>query len=361
MPSPSSRFTLSILALSLSLAAPRLALSETTEWQDTQGKSFKGEPAEALGPFAIFRTGNTAGRLLAWRFLTPADCVRFHEQIRDKPARATDWAQGATGAITQELIGRVKLVQGGSLIDADLKGRPEPGLLLVFLADNSISQSWDMLGHSVAPFTKLQQNYPGFVEGLFFGLQHNEQAHANMAQQMKLPWLVTNWMEQYNLRKLAYFTPALRDFLMVAMTRDGVPLFSSNNPNSEDVEKFFGQVTGVLELLKPGNTRGWADQAHYLRAVQPVIHAHDRANPVLVGNPLFAEGLKQRKIQQVDAQIEVAADGTVTSVTIKENTGVPAPMIQPLADALKKSCVFVPAVENGSFIAGTYAYHLAVP
>jgi hypothetical protein len=32
-----------------------------------------------------------------------------------------------------------------------------------------------------------------------------------------------------------------------------------------------------------------------------------------------------------------------------------------LADALKRSSAFVPAVQDGKFVAGIYEYHLSVP
>ena len=359
MLSPHLRISLSVVALALCVASPRPAWAKATEWTDTKGNSFKAEPTEAFGPFAFFRVSDTSMRKLPWRYLTPADCVRFFEAIRNKPARAEVWTQAA-GDTTRLLIGNVKLVQGDKLIPAELKDRPEPEVLILFLADHGVGESWDMLGHSIEPYNKLKQAHPGMVEGLFFGLQHTVFDHLDMATQMKVPWLVTDFHQQYHLDTLLYFKPPAGEFGMSALTRDGLPLFTARNPKPGDIDRIFGEVSALLELADPANPKGWADHAYYLRAIQPVIHAQDRCDPVLVGNPLVAEGLKQRKVRQVNAQIEVAADGTVKTVTIKKDDGVPAELVQPLADALKKACLFVPAVDHGQFIEAPYDYHLAV-
>jgi len=340
-------------------AAPARAGVE--EWKDNQGNSFRGEPAEVLGPLALFRTSHGTGRMLAWRFFAPAECVRFYEQIRTKPARADDWA-AAKSAISRELAGRVKRVQGDKLFAAELTGRPEPEFFLLFFANNGVGKSWDMLGHSGEPFNRLQQLHPGQVEGLFFGLRHSVTEHENMAVSMKLPWLVADFHEERRLTIIAELAPPMdpEAFGIVVVNRDGVPVFSADRPSDPDLDKVFSDLTGLLELMQPGNPKSWSDRACYLRAVQPVAFANGRADPVLVGNPLVAEGLRQRKISQVDAQIAVADDGKVTDVTIAPDTGVPEKVNAPLSAALRKACVFVPAVDHGKFVAGTYHYHLDV-
>ena len=351
-----SRLILAVAAGGLGLTAA----ARMEEWKDSQGNSFRAEPAGSLGPFAIFSSSATTGRRLAWRFLSPADCVRFYEQTKTRPGRADDWAK-ASGFVTRELIGNVKRVEGEKLVNVDVKGRPEPEIIIVFFVSNGIGQSWGMLGHSGPAMDKLRQSFPGQAEGLFFGLRHSVTEHAGMAVQMKVTWLVTDFHEQRHLETIAQFVPLEGEFSLVALTRDGVPLFVSANPTEPQMDKFFEDVTALLELTKPGNPRSWPDRAAYLKALQPVLHAHDRSEPVLVGNPLVAEALRQRKIHRVDARIEVAADGQVKAVTIGEDGGVPAGLIGPLGDALKKACVFVPAIENGTFVDATFAYHMEVP
>ena len=344
-----------------SFGLPAAGWGAAEVWKDQQGNSFKAEPSEVLGPLGFFRTSRTGGRMLPWRALSPGDCIRFYEQVRHKPARADDWAQ-AKSVISQEIAGRVLQLQGDKLGGADLKGRPEPEFFILFFADHGVGKSWEMLGHSIEPYYKLQQAYPGQAEGLYVGLRHSASDHTDMALQMRLPWLVADFHEERRLATIAVFGPGdPESFSMVVVNRDGVPFFSAANPGDPEISKLFADLGGLLELLRPGNPRGWQDRAHYLRAIQPVAYATGHADPVLVGNPLVAEGLKKHKVSRVDAQIDVAADGKVTAVSISPDGNVPEKMIGPLGDALKKACVFVPAVDHGKFVAGTYDYHLEVP
>jgi hypothetical protein len=66
---------------------PFKAIGKTEEWKDTQGSRFRGEPAEVLGPLALFRTSRNTGRRLPFHVLSPEDCVRFSEQLRNHPGR----------------------------------------------------------------------------------------------------------------------------------------------------------------------------------------------------------------------------------------------------------------------------------
>jgi hypothetical protein len=336
------------------------ATAALEEWRDAQGNEFKAEPAESLGPLALFRAKGGRGRMLAWRQLSPADCLRFYRQISSQPARAEDGAKGV-GVVSREIAGKVLRVQDKQLVPAEFAGRPEPEFYVLFFANNSVGKSWDMLGHSAEYYWKLQQAHPGMVDGVFFGLRHSALDHKNMALTLNLPWLVSDYHEQRSMDTISRLGPVGDDqaYGLVIVNRDGVPVFAANAPVDADLAKVFGDLTGLLDLMRPGNPRSWADRAHYLRAVQPELHAKDRADPVLVGNPLMAEGLRQRGISRVEATIAVAADGKVTAVTI-DPAGVPPNMIAPLADALNKACVFVPAVDQGQCVAGKYHYLLEV-
>jgi hypothetical protein len=331
------------------------------EWTDVQGNKFRGEPVEVLGPLALFRTSKAGGIKPAWRFLTQESCVRFYEKVKDKPARATDWMQ-AQSSISHALIDKVKRVQDDKLVDADLKGRPEPEFFILFFADNGEGKSWDMLGHSIEPFNKLQAAFPGQVEGLFFGIHHSATDHNSMATRMKVPWLVAEYREQFrHLPDILEFAPTEDgDFAVMVISRDGVPIYAAQSPKDDDLNKIFTDLTGLLDLLRPENPRSWPDRLYYQWAVQPVIFAHGHSDPVLVGNPLVAEGLRQRKIYSVDATIAVNAGGHVTDVTVKPGGDVPPNMVGPLGDALKRA-VFVPAVDSGKYVDGTYAYQIRVP
>ena len=349
------------VAIIAGLGAATLAMAASQEWKDAQGNSFKAEPVEVLGSLGLFRVGHRDGRMLPWRQLSPADCVRFYEHVRDLPARAEDWAQSKS-VITREIAGRVQRIQGDKLVAAELKGRPEPEFLMVFFASNGAGKSWDMLGASNWRFSQLQQARPGLVEGLFFGIGHTVTEHAAMALTMKLPWLVADFHEERRMAALLEFGSGEPGwFAVVVLNRDGVPVFSAENPTEADIKKIFADLGGLLDLMRPEFPRSWADRAYYLRAVQPVAHAGDRAEPVLVGNPLVPEGLKKNNVFRVDADLDVDADGKVTAVALPPNPDLPPSMAAPLSDALKKACLFVPAVDHGKFVAATYHYHLEVP
>ena len=62
----------------------------------------------------------------------------------------------------------------------------------------------------------------------------------------------------------------------------------------------------------------------------------------------------------VEATIGVGADGKVTSVQVKEDGSIPTKVIPDLARPLQRSAVFVPAVDKGQFVAGTYNYRLVM-
>jgi len=71
-------------------AAPVAA--RTSTWTDNQGASFKAEPTEIMGPFALFNTSLSSGRRTLLRGLAPEECQRFHRETATRPARAATWA-----------------------------------------------------------------------------------------------------------------------------------------------------------------------------------------------------------------------------------------------------------------------------
>ena len=354
------RHLLPRIVWTLFLSTALLAPAKVESWTDTQGNTFKGEPSEVLGPIALFRTSSNGGRRLPWRVLSPADCVRFHEALAKKPARADDWTK-ATGALTFDLLNRVKQRQNGELVKATLGGRPEPLVLVAFFVDNSEGKSWELLGKSGGPFQELAQKHPGLIEGIQLGLNHSKDEHQNMALSMNVPWLLVDFYEQGKIQLLKDFSPPKGEFSLVVFSRNGVPIFSANNPSETDIQKLFVDLGALLDLQRPTNARTWADRAHYLTALQPVLHPKDAAGPVLLGDPIMPQGLRDRKIYRVEAKIDVAADGKVAKATVKEDATLPAPIAAALGDALQKAAVFVPAVDHGKLVASTYDYLLEIP
>ncbi|AOS42978.1 hypothetical protein Verru16b_00013 [Lacunisphaera limnophila] len=354
------RLTLPRLTWALALSSALLAPAKIEDWKDPQGNVFKAEPAEALGPFALFRTPTGGGRRLPWRALSQEDCVRFHEQTGTKPERADRWAD-ATGQLTGRLRGYLRQYEEVTLVPVDLRTLPEPEILIVFIVENSASGSWDMSTQSIPLFKDLQAKHPGEVAGIQYGVNHGAQEHGDMNMRSNVPWPMVDYEEQRRIPALFRLSPKMGDFALFALSRDGVPIFGVSNPDAAAVTQFFTDAHALLGLLHPANPKGWAERAHYLSALHASRHRTDAAGPVLVGDPLVPKGLSDRGIYRVEAKIEVGADGKVTAVTLKEDAAIPAEMAPALAKALQRSAVFVPAVNQGVFVPGTYDYLKEVP
>lgn len=342
-------------ALVCGFAATAFAIPE--DWKDKQGTKFFGEPTELLGPFVVFRTSRDTGHRVALQLLTPRDCVRVNQALQDKPARAPKWSD-AKGEATRELINRVVRVEAGRVVPADLATRPEPAAIVVFYVSNAESESRDMLKGAMEPFKKLQKDFPGMVEGVMYGFDHTKSDHISMAESLQVPWLLTDFYEQGSLDSLNRFLPE-SSFIMV-LSREGVPLFTLTNSTAEEVVRLFSDLSGLLELTRSDNPKGWSALGYYWSVVQPVKYATGKADPLLVGNPLAAPGLVQRKVLRFDADIKVRADGQVTDVKVMPNPQLPETMAGPIADGLKKA-VFVPAVRDGTFVDGVYRYQFRAP
>lgn len=352
--------TLPRLAWVLALSSALLCSAKIEEWKDLQGNAFKAEPAEELGPFALFRTQTGAGRRLPWRALSPADCVRFGEQAGNKPAPATRWME-ATGHLTGRLRGYLRNYEGVSLISADLNAQPEPGVLIVFIVENSASRSWEMLAKSIEPYQVLLKRHPNQVAAVQFGVNHGEQEHNEMALRANVPWMLVDYAEQRRIPALFRLSPGRGEYALFMLSRDGVPIFGASNPDEAAVRQFFVDADALLGLLRPGNPLGWPDRAHFVGALHAARHMQDKAGPILVGDPLVPQKLKERGILRVAATIEVGADGKATAVTLKDDGSIPADLVPALTKPLQRSSVFAPAVDHGQPVAGTYDYVLEIP
>jgi hypothetical protein len=350
----------SLLACALLLSALPLAPAAVQDWTDIQGNVFKAEPAEALGPFALFRTPTGGGRRLPWRALPTEECARFGEQLGQKPEPAARWSD-ATGELTGRLRGYLRSYEQVNLVTADLDSRPEPDILIVFFVENSASGSWDMINQAVPLYRALVDRHRGHVAAIQYGVNHGPQEHGDMGLRANVPWMLVDYAEQQRITTLFRQSPRRSEFGVYALSRDGVPVFGANNPDAAAVTQFFTDANALLGLMRPTNPQSWPDRAHYLAAQHAREHANDQAGPILVGNPLVAARLKQAGIFRVEATIEVGADGKVTHVTLKDDGSIPAVNIPHLTGPLQRSAVFVPAVDHGKFVASTYHYLLEVP
>lgn len=342
----------------LGALAPAPLQARAEEWTDTQGNTFRGSAEQMLGPIALFRISPTNCRKVPCHALTAESCRRFFEATKDRPARAEHW-RDARSNVTFDLRDRVRRVKDGKLVPAPFGDAPEPEFYVVVFINNSIGDSWGMVSNVTEPFNRLKQAHPDLLEGVSFGLRHTSSEHDNMAVSQNVPWLVTDLSEERRITSLADLAPA-DGYGLLIVTRSGLPLYGATSPNAETVTKVFAEFADLLTLLDADNPQTWPDRAYYEKIVQPLRYASGEAAPVLLGNPLRAEGLRQRQVTLVEAHMMIAADGTIGDVTVRPDGGVPLNLVAPIAAALKQACVFVPAVKDGRFVAGTYDYRLAV-
>ena len=335
------------------------AQAKISTWTDAAGNSFKAEPVEVLGPFALFKTGAAQGHRVLLRGLPEAECRRFAAETAAHAPRAARWSD-ARGAVTAELRGRVKRVAGPDKLEpVDLGSRPEPELMVLLFASHNEGPSWQMLGNFEPTYRRLQAVYPGRMEAVLIGLRHDATQHLRIATAGNHSWLVADFSQQRSLGTIMRLAPR-EGRSLVAVSREGVPLFSSAAETLGDIRKFVDQLTEFLRLTDPANPANWPDRLHYLAVTRPLALGTAGDGPLLVGDPLRDDGLRQRGVARVVATIDVDAEGRATRATIDPSSGVPEPMIAPLAQALMRSARFAPAIAGGRPVAGTYAYDRAV-
>jgi hypothetical protein len=148
---------------------------------------------------------------------------------------------------------------------------------------------------------------------------------------------------------------------MLVLSRDGDVLISDRPAGVASFRRFVDEFTDLLWCANPANTRAWADIVHYGKAVRPLQFAESATGPLLVGNPLKADGLRQRGIGRVAARLEIDAEGKITSATLQPGSAVPEQLATQLTDALARSAIFLPAIDHGKPVAAGYDYVMEVP
>jgi hypothetical protein len=330
------------------------ASGRSEEWTDAKGGSFEAEPSEILGPWALFDNGT----LIPLNVLSDADCVRFYQRLKDKPARAPDW-KNATSKVSAELYDRLLHYKGDDLEKDTEAGRPEPEFFMIFYTTNDKNMTWNMLRRSTPDlYAKLVRDHPDMVQGVVFGVGEEMADHMDLAVNTHGDWMYTLFATEVEMRTLKTMIPT-NLYGIVVMTRDGVPLFGPDASTEEQVKAIFDNFQKLLAHAELRDTRDWIARAHYFRAVQPVAFATGHSDPLLMGNPLVPARLRQMKIYKVDATFHVAASGAITAVDIMPGE-MPPNMMAMFSTGFQRGCLCVPAVDNGKFVDGTYAYHMEV-
>jgi len=343
-----------VSALLLLVTMTSLVFSKSEEWTDPNGEKFKGDPSAILGPLAVFRTGLTTMKRFPLRLLSDEDCVRFASKLSARPQRAQDWSQAKSSVSDDIIRGEVLRIENGKLVPAKLNGIIEPEFYIVFYASSGVGESWGMMGSAIWKFQEMQKQFPGMVEGLFFGMNHSLLDHNNMALSLKLPWLVADFREQGKMDLIRRIGPAQAPFILV-MTREGVPMFGTTETDEKNVGAILDQLTELIKLMNPENPLSWSDRVHYERALQLSNHRTGEVAPILVGNPLNVGMLEKYKVKKFSATLQVAADGTVKSAVMAAGFDMPQKIAPSITNALKKA-VFVPALKDGQFVEGTFEY-----
>jgi len=339
------------LALAVSASA-----APSPEWKDAKGASFRGEPVETAGPVALFRTGPWSSRFVPLRSLTPEDCVRFQQAIAHRAPRAARWAD-AKGEATAPLVGRLQRTENRELQRVDFAAIPEPEMIIgVFIGrrDADLHHLLDNLG----PFcSRVQRVYPGRVVAAVFV---SPQANLDSRWLPARSWLVADRGKLAGIPFMTRFTPA-EGLNLVLMTREGVPLIGCAAAGIRDVMTFVDGAADFLWELNPANPRTARDRAHYLKAVRPLLFAEGEAPPLLLLDPLRADALRARGVRALEARLAVDANGAVTEAEVLPGDGVPAPLVRPIAEAIRRSSLFLPAITRGQPVAGTHVYRLNLP
>lgn len=338
-----------------SLAGLASAFAAPSEWRDEAGKTFKGEPADVLGPFAVFRVGQS-NRTVPWGRFTPEECARFYQEIAAREGAQ----QGGRGAIFTELEGKVFDMRSGKPVPVDLKSRPEPGVIVLVSLSNKDGAASQLTSAFRLNYQRIQQVFPGQMEAVFVGQRMEYDRQLELARSRRMPWLVADPKQQGKLKTLLRNMPAEAS-VIVAMTRNGVPLLWASGQDEEQMRAFMDSLGRFMRLLERDNPRNWQDRRHYLAATRPLAYATGRADPEMLGHPVVAEGLRRHGIARIEATFEVTADGGITKVDVARTGGVTDATAAGLGEAMRRSAKFLPAIDQGAAVAGKYAYIYDVP
>ncbi len=340
------------------LCNPTPAPAKSSSWPDGKGGTFRGEAVQVLGPFALFQ-GSGGPRRVLLRSLSDDDCRRFYAETAARPARARILAE-AKGEATGDLVGRVLRVESRTLVPADLTRMPEPELVLLLAGSHNDGEGW-MMANNFGPLDqRVKRVFPGLMQTVFLGVRHDAAQHRYMALEAWMPWLIADFSQQKLMGTLSRYLPAAEGTSTVLLSREGVLLAAGRATDVSAMRTFSDQVSALLWVINPANPAGWGDVLHYARATRPLQFAQGRAEPLLVGNPLRAEGLRRYGVKRVAARLAVDASGKVAPTLTSGGDDVPAALVAPLTAALAQAVV-APAIENGRPVPGTLDYRLEVP
>lgn len=341
------------------ILSPLCLEAKNSTWSDGQGGTFKGEPDEAIGPFAVFKTSNAHGRRLLFRQLSLAECKRFAEESYTKIPYAETWAQ-SKGFLTSSLVKRLNVVENGKLVPLDYGKRPEPHVVVFYYGSGWGGQSWETVFKVRQAYSRLKRLYGDFFEFVFLGVRHNAEAQVNIATTTVMPWPVATYSEQNLVPDFAKFAPEEGE-RMIALTRNGIPLLDSKIASTQELAKFIDQLSGILSASEPSNSLFWSDQARFLSASRPVLQAGGAVPPLVVNRPFIDAALRKGGIVRIKASLAVSAEGKVLSAALEPEAQVPERFRDQVCKTLVAYCAVLPALKDGVPVEGTVVFDHSVP
>jgi hypothetical protein len=248
-------------------------------------------------------------------------------------------------------------LDGGKARPADLAELPEPELMIVLLASRR-AEGFSTIMDNLAPFaSRMARVYQGRVAAVVMSAWDPGQEPRSLPGGRT--WMMVDPKKQMEMKLMARFVPG-GGFLMMLMTREGVPLFGSPAENVEDVRRFVDGATDMLWQIHPANPRTARDRAHYLQVTRARDFAQAATPPLLLVDPLRPDALRARGVKRIEAELDVSAAGKIEGARLLPESEMPEALAGPLAEALKRNPFVLPAVENGVPAAGTARYSLKV-
>ncbi len=355
---PSSPFVSALsLFVVMTLALPVLA-AKTSAWSDGQGGTFKGEPVQALGPYAVFQTPG-GGRRMLFRQLSLDECRRFHEATVRTSSVATSWA-AAKGDLTVDLFSRLAIVEKDKLVNADLKQRPEPRVVVLYYGSGWGGDTYGTAWKIRAAYDRVKRLYGDAFEIVFLGVRHDAGAQVGVAVATKMPWLVARYSEQAGISAFSRYAPEEGE-RMVIMTNEGVPLFVSNVATTQQLAQFVDQLSLLLDSSEEANQALWPDRARYLAVTRPLDHAQGVVAPLVMNNPFNAAALRKAGIKRLAAELSVSAEGKIISATLAPDSDVPEKFRQGAVEMLTTQCAVLPGLSDGKPVAGSCRFDFVIP
>lgn len=331
-----------------------MASARMTNWKPTQGERFRGEPAAIMGPLAIFKTGKVTSSRLPLNLLSPADCVRFYNELNEVvPQRADDWAD-ATSRITREMFGATLKLEDGHLNEVSLHERPEPEYVILFTVVYDRKRTWDIMKFAIDEYPALRASYPDDFEAFFFGNRMNDLAYLEVATEINLPWLIRDTADRNRMEHISELLPPGYGQMML-VTRNGVPIVGTRDADEAEINKTMANIKLLLSLDRPGAIGAMKEREYFYRTVQPSAFANGSCDPIIVADPLNIDALNSAGVKRFSATLGVDADGKVTNVEMAADNTLTEELSASLSTALARAR-FVPAITNGKWVAGTFEY-----